>query len=119
MGGETMEDAAVTAEEHLEEVRRLATARLKACALAAKHERLSLVDADRLAALERLVTALAEIAPTARMTRDYKDVLAADPSDRYTGKRWLFHRWGMAAVFDALQAVKATPDLPVGWRVDD
>lgn len=47
----------MTAEEHLAEVQRLATARLKAAKAAAAHEGLVLVDGARLALLERLLDA--------------------------------------------------------------
>jgi hypothetical protein len=102
----------MTAEEHLAEVKRLATARLKAAALAAKHERLVLVDGGRLAALEALAAAVKAVAPLAKMTRDYKDVVAL--GDTYNGKRWLLPRGDMGEVFRLLRQVDESANLPTG-----
>ncbi len=105
------------AHELLAEVRRLATARLKAAAMAAKHERLSLVDGERLSLLEALVEKLTIAVSNARMTRDYKDALL--PDDHYNGKRFLLRRDEFGEVIRFLNAIGKTPSAPMGWSVND
>lgn len=102
----------MTAEEHLDEVKKLATARLKACVLAAKHERLALVDAVRFDRLEALVVALKEATKTVLMTRDYKDMIEAGKTV-YVGKKYLFERDKMNDVFRVLNDVDKFADLPL------
>lgn len=80
----------LTADEHLKELRRISTATLTAAKLAAQNEGLTLVNADRLAGLEKLAASVAEAFGKCKKTRCYEDCLV--DGDKYNGKRWLFRR---------------------------
>ena len=80
----------MTADEHLAELKRIATATLKATKIAARNEGLTIVNADRLAGLEKLAVSVAEAFNHCKMTRHYEDCITKD--DTYNGKRWLFRR---------------------------
>lgn len=105
----------MVAEEHLAELQKLATARLKACNIAAKHQGLSLVDSTRLERLENLLLAVqgAFAADAARMTREYKDVIESVPSEHYNGKRFLIRHQDGEAIYRAL-SVLGFKDWPSG-----
>lgn len=93
----------MTAEEHLAELRKIATATLKAANVAARHEGLTLVDANRLANLEALYEAASAAFASATMTRDYKDVI--EDGDKYNGKRFLVRRDEGGLVYQSLYAL--------------
>lgn len=105
----------MTAEQHLAELKRIATATLKACNVAARNEGLVLVDLKRFAALEALADKLTEAMKTATMTRDYADV-----KERigYHGKMYLLPRQEFN---EALQELEKTHTVqwPMGCAVPD
>lgn len=107
------------AEQLLAELQKIASARLRACNVAAKHAGLVLVDARRLEQLEALcrVTKEAFEPPAATMTRDYKDVQARG-DDHYNGKQFLIRRHEGEAVCRALSDLNAK-SLPTGCFVHD
>ena len=107
----------MTADEHLAELKRIATARLRATRKAAEHEGLALVDAKRLAALEELLERVKAAAATAKMTRDYKDVQT--PGDGYNGKRYLLRREEFRGVLEVVAALDGRADLPAGCFAGD
>ena len=107
------------AEQLLDEVKRLASARLKAARLAAKHEGLVLVDGRRLEQLESLLKAVESAIKTSQMTRDYKDVIAAYPqSEGYNGKRFLVRRNEGRDVMRIAGDLKSRIYGPAGSMVD-
>lgn len=91
------------AEQHLKELKKLATAQLKAAKLAARKQGLALVDAQRLEKLEAIAEALRPCFETAHMTRDYADV-----RDKigYHGKIWLLDRQHTDRVFRLVNDLK-------------
>jgi len=101
----------MSAEHHLAELQKIATATLKAAKLAARNQGLVLVDAARLAQLEALHEAASVAFCGALMTRDYKDVL--DDNETYNGKRYLISRDDGDNVFRALSAL-GCKTLPAG-----
>ena len=104
----------MTAQEHIDELKRIAVGVRKLAGLAAKHERLSLIDSGRLEKLEELVSVLKVAAESATMTRDYKDVLEFDKTDSYNGKRFLLDRYKFGVVLRALQSLEHSAKLPLG-----
>lgn len=102
-----------TAQIHLDKLKKLAAAQIKSCRVAARNEGLVLVDADRLAALERTVAALHIAFKVTTMTRDYADAIERGKTT-YQGKQYLIGRQEFEAVFRAVAGVKGFTGLPAG-----
>lgn len=92
---------ATKAEQHLAELRKIATATLKAANVAARHEGLVLVDAAKLERLEALYEAVAIAFSGAYMTREY----GLQDGDQYNGKRFVVGRTEAERVYGKLYAL--------------
>lgn len=106
------------AEQRLAELKKLSTAMLKQTKIAARNEGLVLVDSTKFGLLEALCARLKTAMETARMTRDYKDVIEED-GDTYNGKRYLFRRQEFNEVIRFLNALEKNVNLPFGCFADD
>lgn len=114
---ESNEFAVAAAEAHCETLLKQSVAISKAARRIAAKADCVVVSRRRYEALERLYEAARSAAQTARMTRDYKDVLelygegarlagkTGEP-EHYNGKRYLVRRSEGGAVMEALGAVR-------------
>ena len=106
-------------DELLAEIHRIATSRLKALNVAAKHKDMIVVSAARYALLEQLVESLGTAVTNAKMTRDYKDVQEFYPDEKYNGKRFLVRRDDGGIVLGVLSKLRRVKSLPQGCLAKD
>lgn len=90
------------AEQCLRELKGISTKILKAANVAARNEGLVLVNGKEITMLRELFVVVADAFKASVSTRDYKDVLEANPSERYNGKRCLIRRQDAERVFQVL-----------------
>lgn len=106
-----------TAEMHLRQVAAISTCHLRLARKLAKSAACVVVDGNRLAALEALLTSCADAFGSAKMTCDYKDVQTE--SEPHDGKRWLLNRAKGLKIFEQLSSLKPRLTGPQGCMVRD
>ena len=94
----------------LDGVKQLNTQLCAQASKAANRVGLTLVNQERLAALEAVASAAREAMKNSRMTREYKDVLEGYPDEeKYNGKRVLLRREDGGAIVNALGRLSKAP----------
>ena len=103
------------AEEHLSELKKIATAVRKQATLAATHEGLALVDGARLAALENLCVKCKAVIESSYTTREYG---MAEGGDTYNGKRFVTPRAEFQELLNSMHKLGERVKCCMGARVE-